>query len=114
MYCVDTLETTRQPTKISHILPNQDESGYLNGQAISAINDGYQRLTMHDDNSRSLASTSISRLAQEFADALPELAFSPAEIQGFLLARKKDPRQAVADVSAWRDEQMQKKSDTAA
>ncbi|KAF2272632.1 BCS1-like ATPase-like protein [Westerdykella ornata] len=48
-------------------------------------------------------------MAEEFADALPAGVFSPAEIQGFLLMRKKDPRRALEEVAAWRDGLLEKK-----
>lgn len=48
-------------------------------------------------------SAALERMADAFAEALPEGKFSPAEIQGFLLTRKKDPRKAVEEVGAWRD-----------
>jgi mitochondrial chaperone BCS1 len=40
----------------------------------------------------------VEKLADIFADSLPEATFSPAEIQGFLLVRKKSPWTAVAEV----------------
>ena len=43
-------------------------------------------------------------LARKFAEALPEKQFTPAEIQGFLLTRRKDPMRAVNEVEQWRDE----------
>ena len=42
--------------------------------------------------------TDINNLATVFANSLPEKAFSPAEIQGFLLTRKRDPLRAIAEV----------------
>ena len=45
----------------------------------------------------------LDALADKFACLLPENEFSPAEIQGFLLTRKKDPRRAVVEVAGWRD-----------
>ncbi|KAJ4293593.1 hypothetical protein N0V90_008876 [Kalmusia sp. IMI 367209] len=45
----------------------------------------------------------LERMAEEFAEAIPEGKFSPAEIQGFLLTRKKEPRRAVAEAVEWRD-----------
>ncbi|KAF2448826.1 BCS1-like ATPase-like protein [Karstenula rhodostoma CBS 690.94] len=45
----------------------------------------------------------LGGMAEEFAQALPEGRFSPAEIQGFLLTRKKEPRRALGEVGAWRD-----------
>jgi mitochondrial chaperone BCS1 len=50
----------------------------------------------------SLPHSEILRLATEFANKLPESTFSPAEIQGFLLTKKKDPQKAVDDVEVWR------------
>lgn len=40
-------------------------------------------------------------LARDFARHIPEGQFSPAEIQGFLLKRKKDPRRAAVEVGEW-------------
>jgi len=53
--------------------------------------------------------TEILHLASEFATKLPESTFSPAEIQGFLLTRKKDPKKAVEEVNDWRDRTLQAK-----
>lgn len=43
----------------------------------------------------------MNTVAAEFASRIPEFTFSPAEIQGFLLKRKKSPRKALEDVDAW-------------
>ena len=43
----------------------------------------------------------LSRIAEAFAKQVPGGAFSPAEIQGFLLKRKKAPRKAEREVGAW-------------
>lgn len=43
----------------------------------------------------------LSVLATEFANIVPPDTFSPAEIQGFLLTRKKEPERAVREVAAW-------------
>jgi chaperone BCS1 len=48
---------------------------------------------------------SLRHMAVAFADTLPESTFSPAAIQGFLLTRKREPRRALEEVSAWRDKQ---------
>lgn len=47
--------------------------------------------------------SSIEEIAVQFADYLPEDKFTPAEVQGFLLTRKKEPMQALKEVQAWRD-----------
>lgn len=49
------------------------------------------------------ASTDIKSIAKEFAARLPADVFTPAEIQGFLLTRKKEPMRALDEVADWRD-----------
>jgi mitochondrial chaperone BCS1 len=56
-------------------------------------------------------SSELVELANLFADSLPEATFSPAEIQGYLLMRKKNPWAAVAEVTAWRDAEIVKKNE---
>ena len=46
---------------------------------------------------------SIESIAIQFADRLPEHTFTPAEIQGFLLTRKKEPKRALEEVEAWKE-----------
>ena len=51
----------------------------------------------------------VERLAKEFAARVPELKFSPAEIQSFLLVNKQSPGIAVANVAQWVTEEERKK-----
>lgn len=51
----------------------------------------------------------IKSLADEFAEMVPEDKFSPAEVQSFLITKKKDPKQAMAEVGKWRDELLEAK-----
>ena len=53
-----------------------------------------------------LSREELKRLARKFAEALPDKQFTPAEIQGFLLTRRKDPMRAVEEVGQWRDENL--------
>ena len=55
------------------------------------------------------SSSSIEGIAVQFADRLPEGKFTPAEVQGFLLTRKKEPMKALEEVEAWRDEVLKAK-----
>ena len=48
-----------------------------------------------------LTKEELQVVARQFADEIPENVFSPAEIQGFLLKRKKEPRKAVREVGEW-------------
>ncbi|KAF1998174.1 P-loop containing nucleoside triphosphate hydrolase protein [Amniculicola lignicola CBS 123094] len=51
----------------------------------------------------------LQSMADQFAAEVPENAFSPAEIQGFLLMRKKEPRRALLEVKGWREELVEAK-----
>ncbi|KAI9685142.1 MAG: hypothetical protein M1822_004729 [Bathelium mastoideum] len=53
----------------------------------------------------------VKELARKFAEALPEGEFTPAEIQGFLLTRRKDPVRAVEEVASWRDDVLASRKD---
>jgi mitochondrial chaperone BCS1 len=54
------------------------------------------------------SSVELGKLADLFTSRLPEMDFSPAEVQGYLITRKKDPQSAVAQVEAWRDAKLAK------
>ncbi|MCJ1242595.1 hypothetical protein MMC14_010604 [Varicellaria rhodocarpa] len=58
----------------------------------------------------SISADELSGIAAQFAALLPESTFSPAEIQGFLLTRKKEPRRALAEVTDWRDKLLEAKA----
>ncbi|KAF1969365.1 P-loop containing nucleoside triphosphate hydrolase protein [Bimuria novae-zelandiae CBS 107.79] len=51
----------------------------------------------------------LGNMAEEFASKIPEGTFSPAEIQGFLLTRKKEPIRALAEVEEWRDGELKRR-----
>ncbi|KAH6685412.1 mitochondrial chaperone BCS1 [Plectosphaerella plurivora] len=46
-------------------------------------------------------SEELRRVADEFGRKIPDGVLSPAEIQGFLLKRKKDPERALAETGRW-------------
>lgn len=50
-----------------------------------------------------LSLNELQTIARDFADLLPDVTFSPAEVQGYLLTRKKEPRRALEEVEEWRD-----------
>ncbi|KIW07412.1 hypothetical protein, variant [Verruconis gallopava] len=43
-------------------------------------------------------------LAEAFAGHVPEMTFSPAEVQNFLITRKKNPMKALEEVEVWKNE----------
>ncbi|KAJ9142563.1 BCS1 N terminal-domain-containing protein [Coniochaeta hoffmannii] len=63
------------------------------GQQNGAATGGDERFELSQDD--------LSKIAGEFAEKIPDGRFSPAEIQGFLLKRKKNPRKALGEVDAW-------------
>jgi chaperone BCS1 len=48
-----------------------------------------------------LAPSELSHIAMQFASKIPSGQFSSAELQGFLLKRKKTPRLALGEVETW-------------
>lgn len=51
----------------------------------------------------------ISGIAEKFASKIPAGVFSPAELQGFLLKRKKTPKKALMEVGAWVEAMVEQK-----
>ncbi|CAF9923040.1 MAG: hypothetical protein HETSPECPRED_005224 [Heterodermia speciosa] len=56
-----------------------------------------------------LTAEELKEIAKDFADRIPEEIFSPAEIQGFLLTRKKEPLRALEEVESWKVETLKAK-----
>jgi len=53
----------------------------------------------------------LEQMATDFAAKIPPDEFSPAEIQGFLLRIKKEPRRALAEIESWMTAQREDKKD---
>jgi chaperone BCS1 len=51
----------------------------------------------------------LEAMAEQFANSLPDKMFSPAEIQGFLLMHKREPRKALEAAAAWKEEVLEAK-----
>lgn len=62
------------------------------------------------DHRLDLTFDELKDIANEFAGKIPDGHFSPAELQGFLLKRKKDPRKAVAEAGPWVDAMVRQKA----
>lgn len=56
---------------------------------------------IQDDERLDISLEDLALIAADFASKIPDGQFSPAEIQGFLLKRKKYPRRATAEVDKW-------------
>ncbi|KAK5993935.1 putative mitochondrial chaperone BCS1-B [Cladobotryum mycophilum] len=63
----------------------------------------------HADELDSITKEEMKEIAEEFGRRIPEDTFSPAEIQGFLLKRKKCPRKALEDVAGWIEASLKQK-----
>jgi chaperone BCS1 len=86
--------------------------GGVNGAAVEAEpkQDGQARPASAEQNGIvvtggderfEISHEDLSKIAGEFARKIPDGRFSPAEIQGFLLKRKKNPRKALQEADAW-------------
>ncbi len=49
------------------------------------------------------------KLSEEFANLIPTMTFSPAEIQGYLLKHKRQPELAIQGAEAWVEKMKEEK-----
>jgi chaperone BCS1 len=89
-------DASKQSLNNAAKLPN----GLPNGSA-KLVSNGYT--ATHPAMETKLHADLLQQMADKFAAYIPENTFSPAEIQGFLLTRKKEPLRAVDEVEGWRD-----------
>lgn len=75
----------------------------------SKPDDDFLELLLADATADFVDQEKLVEMAEQFADQLPESKFSPAEIQGYLLMRKRDPKKALAEIGKWRDEMLESK-----
>ena len=84
-------------------------------QAIALYNrfypESHTTLKSKEDLSPSEKIEAIQRLAEDFAQGVPEHEFSTAELQGYLLTCKREPEQAVQGVSKWVVQERKDKED---
>lgn len=91
-----TLATKHQIREIFIKMYASDQLKISEKEASSATN--YKRSATKD-----YAREDLQPLADNFAALVPEGEFSPAEVQNFLITRKKDPKRALLEVEQWRD-----------
>jgi chaperone BCS1 len=95
-----TLEKSSLTPKELPTPPPTPVNSIGSGTAINGISSGKigeKEKTREEE----LSAEELSGIAQRFARQVPDGLFSPAEIQGFLLKRKKNPRRALEEVGAW-------------
>jgi chaperone BCS1 len=85
--------------------PTEKDGHYLSDGSVTEVEDNVvtSKLASANDNvERPVTTEELSSIAAEFAANIPDgQIISPAEIQGFLLKRKKTPRRAVVEVNGW-------------
>ncbi|KAF4947037.1 hypothetical protein FSARC_14055 [Fusarium sarcochroum] len=77
--------------------------------APKAQNGSIHSLVDSKGKETTLSTEELKEISQEFGQLIPEGMFSPAEIQGFLLKRKKSPRKALEDSAGWIDATVKQK-----
>lgn len=96
------LSTTSSPPSS----PTEKDGSYLS-DGSTAVDDEFLAATsklasVKDDVERPVTTAELASVAADFAANIPDdEIISPAEIQGFLLKRKKHPRRAAAEVAGW-------------
>ncbi|KAK3936146.1 BCS1 N terminal-domain-containing protein [Diplogelasinospora grovesii] len=112
MYEADATTTTtthgKQQPKPNHT-NEDDDNKHMTARrrkeelSIDVIEGGYTPIAAGADNDerRSLTPEELKDISAQFAAKIPPGQFSPAEIQGFLLKRKKYPRRALAEADKW-------------
>jgi chaperone BCS1 len=91
----------KTPLTASHEQTNghaETFNGYAKIAARSAV-DG--AIVIGEKDHGEVGEEELKWIARDFSLKIPDDTFSPAEIQGFLLKRKKDPRKALLEVEAW-------------
>lgn len=109
MYSSDPIRTTKGPSKssfhraVGRDLDEQMSNGDIDATGGANTLPGYSRHSV-------IPLAELTDIADEFASLVPEGKFTPAEIQGFLLTRKKEPKTALTEVVEWRDAQLEAKA----
>ncbi|KAK1760871.1 BCS1 N terminal-domain-containing protein [Echria macrotheca] len=97
-----TTTTTEQKDDLSDVSTEVDDLD--TSSEVPAATAVQSKLSQIEDasNESPLSRDELVKVAGEFGAQIPDdMSISPAEIQGFLLKRKKSPRRAAAEVGAW-------------
>ncbi|KAF7547032.1 hypothetical protein G7Z17_g8012 [Cylindrodendrum hubeiense] len=84
--------------KRTKLIGNASASGSLKASPQPKVE---SNSTVKETEVLDVTTEELREISQEFGKLIPEGMFSPAEIQGFLLKRKKSPRKALNDASEW-------------
>jgi chaperone BCS1 len=102
---LDKKQTTRNPDTTSETSPPTTLFSTVNSEEAE-----FMKLLAEKPDFDIVDDEKLTEMRDEFTEKLPEGKFSPAEIQGFLLMRKKEPFRALAEVESWRDQMLEAKA----
>ena len=75
---------------------------YTNSTLVTGA--ALNRVAKHGEKEKPVdewSAENLNQMGKELSKKVPDKMFSPAEIQGFLLMWKKDPRKTLNEVGAW-------------
>lgn len=108
MYEADSRPEKKKNTKSGH--GDAANKGLSNGHAQNGHATAADSEGNDEHNDALLTLQQLKVIAMDFAAQIPGGHFSPAELQGFLLKRKKDPRKALDDVGLWVEAMVKQKA----
>jgi chaperone BCS1 len=93
------------PTVSHGVAPTEAAVKSTNGtpRPINTYGNEFLSLISQKPVSEQVDPEKLKAMADQFAEQIPENTFSPAEIQGFLLNKKKEPSRALSELAEWRD-----------
>jgi len=95
---------TEKPEKVTGLSNGHLTNGTLTPPPTPKPISNFTYLTRSTEPEEPVSSVELRDMAEQFAELIPEDTFSPAEIQSFLIIRKKRPRQALREIEQWRDD----------
>lgn len=90
--------------------PQQEANGHVKGTGTNGSVVAPEIESVNKSDGLDISIEDLPTVAKKFADKIPDGKFSPAEIQGYLLKRKKHPLKALQEVDKWIDALVQQKA----
>jgi chaperone BCS1 len=106
MYTADTVKTSSK-TANGHVHSAQNSLTAIQPKVMAKLTNGFAKkpngiiTPPSPSREKHISDEELQEIAVEFSQLVPESTFTPAEIQGFLLTRKKEPRRALEELPEW-------------